>query len=74
MHVVRMSDNKWAKLGYWEQIKWGVRENLWNDVGIKEEDNTKNKSKFWLNEVNIMARGNAISLPQNWTKQQGSVL
>ncbi len=70
MHVMRMSDKKWAKLGYWEQIEWGVKENLWDHSGEKGDRNIVNKSKFWLNEVMIMAMENAVTLPQNWSKQQ----
>ncbi len=70
MHVMRMNDTKWAKLGYWEQIKWGVIENLWYDTGTKGERNIMNKPKFWLNGVIVVARDNPLTLPQNWSKQQ----
>ncbi len=51
-----MDERKWAKLAFTEQLNWGIRDNLWDNKGVKKNTHNVSKKKFWLNELYAFAK------------------
>ncbi len=54
-----MDERKWAKLAFTERLNWGIRDNLWDNKGVKKNTHNVSKKKFWLNELYALAKETA---------------
>ncbi len=69
-HVERQNNKKWMKLAYWEQIKWGITDNLWDENGhYSPADHSISREKYWRNELQILSLELGTPIPRGWTKQ-----
>ncbi|MCP4978510.1 MAG: reverse transcriptase family protein [Maribacter sp.] len=83
VHITRMSETKWAKIAFGEQLNWGIKEKTWDTEGIQRNTHIKSTKKYWLNELYVMAnhfgmekveetedeRKTELRLPNDWNKQ-----
>ncbi len=69
-HVERQSEKKWMKLAYWEQLKWGITNKLWDDQGTYSPAvHTVSGEKYWRNELQVLSLELGTPIPRGWTKQ-----
>ncbi len=71
MHVEQQCDKKWVKQAYYEQIQWGVAQNLWDAHGIYNPKNHLiSRDKYWRNELQVLSQELGPEIPLRWTKAQ----
>ncbi len=67
IHVRQMSEDRWAKKAYNEQVLWGQRDSFWNHDIVRTDKEIK--GSYWLAGVQIMAEKMDMVLPTNWRNQ-----